>query len=126
VVLSQVLSGDVLCFGALPKTEVALPLSEAAPERVPPVKSLRTGNFFATLSGWRRKAVLSLAGLIFAAALLVLNWLPQTVAALYPKSEWFGRVLHGHWNVLTPITGGSGPKFCMKMIFGVVISLAHV
>ena len=92
--------------------------SEAAPERVPPVKSLRIGNFFATLSGWRRKAVLSLAGLIFAAALLVLNWLPQTVAALYPKSEWFGRVLHGHWNVLTPITGGSGPMgFYISFLF---------
>jgi hypothetical protein len=58
------------------------------------------------------------AGLLLAVFLVALNFLPQAVAALYPKTEWFGRVLHGHWNVLTPLTGGSGPLgFYISFLF---------
>ena len=57
-------------------------------------------------------------GGILSALLILLNFLPQTVAALYPKTEWFSRVLHGHWNVLTPLTGGSGPTgFYVSFMF---------
>ena len=58
------------------------------------------------------------AGLLLAVALVSLNFLPQSVAALYPKTEWFSRVLHGQWNVLTPLTGGSGPVgFYVSFLF---------
>lgn len=50
-----------------------------------------------------------LVGLAIAILLVVLNLLPQQVVPLYPKTEWFGRVLHGQWSVLTPLNGGSGP-----------------
>ncbi len=57
-------------------------------------------------------------GVIISAILVALNFVHQIVAALYPKSEWFGRVLHGHWNVLTPLTGGSGPLgFYVSFLF---------
>ncbi len=59
-----------------------------------------------------------LGGLVVSILLVALNFLPQTVAALYPKTEWFGRVLHGHWNILTPLTGGSGPMgFYVSFLF---------
>jgi hypothetical protein len=47
--------------------------------------------------------------IIVAIALSALNLLPRLAVPLYPKSEWFGRVIHLHWNVLTPFNGGSGP-----------------
>ena len=57
-------------------------------------------------------------GIVVALVLLALNFLPQSVVALYPKTEWFSRVLHGHWNVLTPLTGGSGPLgFYVSFLF---------
>ncbi|MDB5239098.1 MAG: hypothetical protein JWO00_433 [Candidatus Parcubacteria bacterium] len=59
-----------------------------------------------------------ITGLVIAVTLVSLNFLPQTVAALYPKTEWFSKVLHGHWNVLTPLTGGSGPLgFYISFLF---------
>ncbi len=70
----------------------------------------------------------AIAGLVVSVGLLSLNFLPQAVAALYPKTEWFGRVLHGHWNVLTPLTGGSGPQgFYISFLFiaaSFIISIA--
>jgi len=57
-----------------------------------------TGNF-----------ALSISGVCAAVAVYMSQYLPHVVAPLYPKSEWFSRVLHGEWTVLTPFTGGSGP-----------------
>ena len=49
-------------------------------------------------------------GMCAAALVLVfLLFVPQEVVPLYPKTAWFGRVLHGNWNVLTAFNGGSGP-----------------
>lgn len=57
-------------------------------------------------------------GVLLSLLLLSLNFVPQAVAALYPKTEWFARILHGHWNVLTPLTGGSGPLgFYVSFLF---------
>ena len=57
-------------------------------------------------------------GLALSFLLVALNFLPQAVVALYPKTEWFGRVLHGDWNVLTPLNGGSGPMgFYISFLF---------
>ncbi|HUQ30349.1 MAG TPA: glycosyltransferase family 39 protein [Candidatus Paceibacterota bacterium] len=51
-------------------------------------------------------------------ALIALNFIPHEVAALYPKTEWFARIVHGQWNVLTPLTGGSGPLgFYVSFLF---------
>jgi hypothetical protein len=58
-------------------------------------------------------AVLVLAGLA-----VWTNLLHPIAVPLYPKAEWFGRVAHGHWNILTPITGGSGPMgFYVSFLF---------
>lgn len=57
-------------------------------------------------------------GILFSILLIALNFVPQVVAALYPKTEWFTRILHGEWNVLTPLTGGSGPAgFYISFLF---------
>ncbi|MCX6715582.1 MAG: glycosyltransferase family 39 protein [Candidatus Taylorbacteria bacterium] len=57
-------------------------------------------------------------GVVITVLLVALNFLPQQVVALYPKTEWFGRVLHGQWNVLTPLNGGSGPLgFYISFLF---------
>ncbi len=59
-----------------------------------------------------------IGGALASAVLVALNFLPQTIAGLYPKTEWFGRVLHGQWNVLTPFMGGSGPiGFYVSFLF---------
>lgn len=57
-------------------------------------------------------------GLAVALVIVLLNFLPQSVVALYPKDLWFSRVLHGHWNILTPFNGGSGPLgFYVSFLF---------
>lgn len=57
-------------------------------------------------------------GVFISLFLLSLNFLPQHLYALYPKSEWFLRVLHGQFNSLTPFNGGSGPLgFYVSFLF---------
>ncbi len=57
-------------------------------------------------------------GILIGAGIVALNFIPQTVVPLYPKTAWFVRVLHGHWNVLTPFNGGSGPMgFYISFLF---------
>lgn len=62
---------------------------------------------------WLPTAKLSLSGLVFlliaSADLFLLQFLSPVVLPLYPKTVWFARVLAGHWNMLMPFTGGSGP-----------------
>ncbi len=48
-------------------------------------------------------------GTFLAMALIGLNFVSQNLIPLYPKTAWFGEVLSGRWNVLTPFMGGSGP-----------------
>ena len=51
-------------------------------------------------------------------SLVAINFLNPSVAPLYPKGEWFGRVLHFEWNMLNPFTGGSGPLgFYVSFLF---------
>lgn len=70
------------------------------------------------MSSWSRLWWPIIIGLALSILLVVLNFLPQAVVALYPKTEWFGRVLHGQWNVLTPLNGGSGPLgFYVSFLF---------
>ncbi len=57
-------------------------------------------------------------GVIVSVALVWINFIPHDVIALYPKSEWFARALHGQWKMLTPLTGGSGPLgFYVSFLF---------
>ena len=73
----------------------------------------------------RQKFVLiSLASLLVAGALLALNFFPQNILSLYPKTAWFGVVFGGHWNFLNPFTGGSGPiGFYISFLF-IAVSFA--
>jgi hypothetical protein len=41
--------------------------------------------------------------------LFTLQFLPHYVPALYPKPEWFYRVLNFKWSFMMPFFGGSGP-----------------
>lgn len=57
-------------------------------------------------------------GVLGATILVVLNFLPHTLFPLYPKTAWFGSVLHGSWSFLTPFNGGSGPVgFYVSFLF---------
>jgi len=57
-------------------------------------------------------------GVVLTAAIFFLQWLPQAVPALYPKSEWIVRMLGLKWNFLMPLTGGSGPLgFYVSFLF---------
>lgn len=48
-------------------------------------------------------------GVVAVFTLFVLQFIQPVVPALYPKSEWFARVVQLRWNFLFPFTGGSGP-----------------
>ncbi|HEY9481173.1 MAG TPA: hypothetical protein VIR98_03010, partial [Candidatus Paceibacterota bacterium] len=65
-------------------------------------------NVFKEQALFRPGKVVSLCALCVA-ALVSVEFLHQTAVPLYPKTEWFGRVMHLQWNVLTPFNGGNGP-----------------
>ncbi len=63
--------------------------------------------------------------------LVSLTLLDQNVVSLYPKTLWFGRVIHGAWDVLTPFNGGSGPlgfyvSFCFLAVSYIVTGICVV
>lgn len=49
------------------------------------------------------------AGTILLVALIALSFTSPEVVPLYPKTEWFSRVIHWNWNMLLAFNGGSGP-----------------
>lgn len=49
------------------------------------------------------------AGLTLVIGLFLVQFLAHYVPALYPKPEWFYRVLRFKWDFLMPFFGGSGP-----------------
>jgi len=67
---------------------------------------------------WRKlKWPIGMAALA-AILLIFINFLPHNVLPLYPKTEWFSRVLRGEWNFLNPFNGGSGPMgFYVSFLF---------
>lgn len=57
-------------------------------------------------------------GVILSGFLLFLNFTPHSIPPLYPKTEWFGKVVHFEWNFLNPFHGGSGPLgFYVSFLF---------
>lgn len=48
-------------------------------------------------------------GCLMAVILFLLQFVNHIVPALYPKIEWFRRVVEFKWNFVMPFTGGSGP-----------------
>lgn len=63
---------------------------------------------FASFSVYTQRYYLAGGALVFL-ALIALMFVAPDVVPLYPKTEWFARVVHLGWNVLTPFNGGSGP-----------------
>ncbi|MEA1929463.1 MAG: glycosyltransferase family 39 protein [Patescibacteria group bacterium] len=63
--------------------------------------------------------------IIWSLGLVALNFLPHDTLGLYPKTEWFSRALHLQWNMLLPLTGGSGPLgFYVSFLFVAVSYLS--
>ncbi|MBI2063499.1 MAG: glycosyltransferase family 39 protein [Candidatus Yanofskybacteria bacterium] len=63
------------------------------------------------------RKVFVLSGLA-AMGIFLTQFLPHFVPSLYPKTEWFSRVLNLKWNFLFPFTGGSGPMgFYVSWLF---------
>ena len=57
----------------------------------------------------REHAYRVISGILIVTALAALLFVSPEVVPLYPKTEWFSRVIHGDWNILTAFNGGSGP-----------------
>ena len=57
-------------------------------------------------------------GVVISSFFLAFNFLSHSVIPLYPKEEWFNRVLHFDWKILNPFNGGSGPLgFYISFLF---------
>jgi len=57
-------------------------------------------------------------GIILSGLLLFLNFISHSIPPLYPKTEWFGKVVNFEWNFLNPFHGGSGPLgFYISFLF---------
>ncbi|MEK7501422.1 MAG: glycosyltransferase family 39 protein [Patescibacteria group bacterium] len=81
---------------------------------------------------WRKMKWPIVCAAIIAIIIFKLNFFPHGVMSLYPKTEWFSRVLYGEWNFLNPFNGGSGPigfyvsflfvavSFIVSALFGIV------
>ena len=57
----------------------------------------------------REHARAIVAGALVSIALIALLFVSPETVSLYPKTEWFSRVIRGDWNILTAFNGGSGP-----------------
>jgi len=73
-------------------------------------------NFFKVVSMRRGHTIFF--GAFVCLLLLSLNFFPHDVIALYPKTEWFSRVIHLKWQIFNPFTGGNGPMgFYVSFLF---------
>lgn len=62
------------------------------------------------------RKVVSLAAVLV--VIFAMQFLSQSVSALYPKTEWISRILSLKWNFLYPFFGGSGPfPFYVSFLF---------
>lgn len=75
-----------------------------------PLVSLSAVMLGRTFSGTLRSYTRALlVGGVLALGIFALQFEPQAVPALYPKSAWLGRIASLHWDFLYPFSGGSGP-----------------
>lgn len=66
----------------------------------------------------KRKKEFLFLGVFFALVVFLLQYIPNFVPSLHPKSEWINRVLSFRWNFLYPFSGGSGPLgFYISFLF---------
>jgi hypothetical protein len=67
-------------------------------------------------------------GMILGALVIfLLQFIPQHVPPLYPKTEWLHRAISFRWNFLFPFTGGSGPTgFYISFLFMALIWIVSV
>lgn len=83
-------------------------------------KILKSGDYT-----WQNLKWPTYIALLVAAILVAINFLPHNVMSLYPKTEWFSRVLSLRWNFLNPFNGGSGPiGFYVSFLFIAVSFIA--
>ncbi|MBU6430875.1 MAG: glycosyltransferase family 39 protein [Patescibacteria group bacterium] len=77
-------------------------------------------DIFIRLDSVNKKQMIKFAvfGVVLSSALLALNFINHSTPSLYPKTEWFGKVVHLRWNILNPFNGGSGPLgFYVSFLF---------
>lgn len=64
---------------------------------------------------------------IITLSIFALQFFDQLVPALYPKTEWLGRIFSLKWNFLFPFTGGSGPTgFYVSFLFIALIWISSL
>src|SRR3989344_2744904 len=74
-----------------------------------------------------KKYKVLLLGFTIVLALFFVQFVSHFTPALYPKTEWFSRILSLKWNFLFPFTGGSGPMgFYVSWLFIVLTWLITV
>lgn len=86
------------------------------------------GFLFQSIQWQNKKFIYS--SILIALVIFFIQFFPQYVPSLHPKSEWIGRILSLKWNFLYPFTGGSGPltfyvSFAflgLSWIFGAIIT----
>lgn len=77
-------------------------------------------NIFSNLSSFKKGKIIYfvILGIILSGLLVFLNFTPHSIVPLYPKTEWFGKVIRLDWNFLNPFHGGSGPLgFYVSFLF---------
>lgn len=92
------------------------------------ISGLIIADIFKNGFSWRDRLFPIVFGSIIGLLLFALNFLPHSIISLYPKTEWFSRVIHLKWQMLNPFTGGNGPTgFYVSFLFigaSFILSLA--
>lgn len=77
-------------------------------------------NIFSNLNSFKKSKIIYfvILGVVLSGILVSLNFTQHSIVPLYPKTEWFGKVVHLKWNFLNPFHGGSGPLgFYISFLF---------
>ncbi len=90
------------------------------------ISGVIVSNILESRSVYSKKKAIVL-GCAIGLALFSLQFLPHFVPALYPKAEWFSRILNLKWNFLFPFIGGSGPMgFYVSWLFMATVWLVTI
>jgi hypothetical protein len=73
----------------------------------------------------RRVDIMSIS--LISLAIFSLQFINHFVPPLYPKTEWFERIIGFQWNFVFPFTGGSGPTgFYVSFVFIALIWICSI